>query len=218
VELKVNQSVFIAVTLFSSLAAGSPSMAQSEQQTHAPISSGRSAAAPMSAQHFAGTVSELNQFELQAAQFAVEKAQSPAVRQYAERIVQDRTKVRQNLEKTLNREDKGQPAFSRQAAQNLNQLKNASGKDFDRKFLEIMADRHREDIKLLRAYKTNGSDPATKAFAVQTLPTLLSDGAYAGGSSRKGRWVGNGASSGFVSDVTGAPSLGPAMSTMGRAR
>ena len=69
----------------------------------------------------------------------------------------------------------------------MKQLKSASGKEFDRKFLAFMAEEHRRDIKLLRSYEANGSDPAVKSFALRALPTFLGDGAYAGDASRMGR-------------------------------
>lgn len=184
----------IVITFAGSLAANLPAMAQSQKPIAPPMSSGRMAVASMSTQDFVGKVKGGSQFELQMARLALQKTQNAAVRQFAERIVADHTMVSDDLNKAVASEPRARllkvtPMPARMALE-LKQLQSASGKDFDRRFLRIMADEHREDINLLRSYQANGSDPAMKALARRALPALLADGAYAGSPAVKGRCCG----------------------------
>ena len=52
------------------------------------------------------------------------------------------------------------------------QLKAASGKDFEAKYITLQADAHRKAVALFAAYANSGDDPALKEFAKATLPTL----------------------------------------------
>jgi putative membrane protein len=148
----------------------SPAAAQSN------MTSGRTVAAPLSAQDFVNKVIGGTQFELQSARVALEKSQNPSIRAFADRMIKDHTKAGDDLKKTAAAESSIQLPqdvnIPQDMSSKLDELKAISGKDFDAKFIDIMAADHREDVNLFQAYEASGTDPAIKSFARRTLPTI----------------------------------------------
>lgn len=116
------------------------------------------------------------QFELPSAQIAVDKAKDPAVKRLADRMILDHTAASDDLKKAVEAGGKvtflEDPEITPDMQRKIDQLTTASGADFDKKFLKIMADDHKEDLSLFRSYETSGSDPAIKDFVRRTLPTI----------------------------------------------
>ncbi|WP_281060657.1 DUF4142 domain-containing protein [Mesorhizobium sp. M1A.F.Ca.IN.022.06.1.1] len=54
----------------------------------------------------------------------------------------------------------------------LGELKQASGTEFDRKYIKMQMDAHRDAVALFSTYANSGDDPALKEFAKKTLPVL----------------------------------------------
>lgn len=156
------------------LTAGALSILPAAAQSR--MSTGRMVAAPMSAQDFVTKVADGTQFELQSARIAQEKTKNPAVKALANRLIADHTKAGEDLKKTAASESAievpANPQMPDEMMRKINALKAASGKDFDARFIEIMADDHRDDIQLFKSYESEGSDPAIKSFARRTLPTI----------------------------------------------
>jgi putative membrane protein len=163
-------STAAAVALAASVFCLGPASAQSS------MSSGRTVAAPMSAQDFVTKVAGGTEFELQAASIALEKSQNPSIKAFADRLIKDHTKAGDDLKKTAAAEASVQmpqaPQVPQEMSMKLDELKSVSGKDFDSKFMDIMAADHREDVNLFKAYDAQGTDPAIKSFARRTLPTI----------------------------------------------
>lgn len=159
------------------LAAALPMTAQATHRARSHEQSGRSAANQMvSDQDFVSKVESGTQFELQAARLAVDKAQSPAVKRFAQRMVKDHTQASDDLQKTIEADPNKQLPKSASIASNMSSeiqdLQNASGKTFDAKFVDVMVDDHKNDVDLFRSYEKNGSDPKLQSFARRTLPTI----------------------------------------------
>jgi len=51
-------------------------------------------------------------------------------------------------------------------------LKTKKGKDFDKKYTDLMVSDHKEDIEAFRKESSEGKESSLKAFASKTLPTL----------------------------------------------
>ncbi|WP_292142361.1 DUF4142 domain-containing protein, partial [Mesorhizobium sp.] len=64
------------------------------------------------------------------------------------------------------------PALGPKEQQMLGELKSASGKAFDQKYIKMQTDAHKEAVALFSTYAKSGDDPAMKEFAKKTLPTL----------------------------------------------
>lgn len=156
------------------LALGVPAVTSAVAQTD--MTTGRTVAAPIAAQDFVSKVVDGTQFELQSARIAVKRAQDPAVKDLAERLIRDHTSASDDLKRTVEPDRQIKipkaPKLSADMQRKIDQLKSTSGSEFDRKFLDIMAADHEEDLELFRSYEASGSDPAIKDFARRTLPTI----------------------------------------------
>jgi putative membrane protein len=134
-----------------------------------------------STQSFVGEAQVGTQFEIQAAQIALSKTQSPGVRQFAKRMIRDHSRAGHELGRVL-AEDRqaapsqppGEPPLSSDQTEKLQHLQSLSGADFDRSYVAIMVKDHQDDVGLFRAYAHGGDDPHVKAFARKVLPMIES--------------------------------------------
>jgi len=111
--------------------------------------------------------------EVKLGQLAVSKAQTPEVKQFAQRMVDDHGKANQQLEKLAG--DKGIDAtreLDKSAQHEYNKLDKLSGAQFDREYMSHMVSDHQKDIKEFQKAAKSAKDPEVKSFAESTLPTL----------------------------------------------
>ncbi|TPJ17801.1 DUF4142 domain-containing protein [Mesorhizobium sp. B2-7-3] len=127
---------------------------------------------------FVGTVPSANEFEIQSSQLAEQKSASADVKAFAGQMIKDHTKAGEDFKQALS---KGQttasikpagPALQPKDQQMLDQLKAASGKAFDEKYVMMQTEAHKQAVALFSTYAKSGDDPALKEFAKKTLPTL----------------------------------------------
>jgi len=111
--------------------------------------------------------------EVELGQLAAEKASSPEVKKFGQRMVDDHTKANQQLEQVANKEGVTLPTTLSAKDQALkDKLSNASGEQFDQLYMSNMVRDHRQDVREFQQEAKNGKDPEVKKFAQQTLPTL----------------------------------------------
>lgn len=129
-------------------------------------------------QSFVTTVPNANEFEIQSSRLAQEKSPSADVKAFAGQMIADHTKAAEDLKAALSQ---GQttasikpagPGLQPKEQQLLDELKGLDGKDFDRKYIEMQTDAHKEAVALFSTYANSGDDPAMKEFAKKTLPVL----------------------------------------------
>jgi predicted outer membrane protein len=111
--------------------------------------------------------------EVQLGQLAAERAQSPEVKQFAQKLVQDHTQANQQLQQIaqqksveLSREVTGK---NKEA---LDKFRSLSGQEFDREFLKHQAKHHEKDIRTFEQVANTSTDQEVKQFAQQVLPVL----------------------------------------------
>lgn len=112
--------------------------------------------------------------EIQLSQIAQQKATRDDVKQLAGRMVQDHTRTSQELKSIAGKHNATLPtALDRKHQQAVEKLqgKTASA-DFDRQYLKLLLDDHRQAVSLFRAEAKSGKNPEAKAFAAKTLPAL----------------------------------------------
>ena len=116
---------------------------------------------------------EAGHAEVAAGRIAEKKAQSPAVKAFAERMVKDHTATNDTLGKLAN--SKGVPLptgpSSAQKAMNKN-LEKKSGDSFDQDYVQGQIKAHEDTVKLLQNEMAEGKDADAKAFAGETLPKV----------------------------------------------
>ena len=111
--------------------------------------------------------------EVQLGQLAQQKGASSAVKDFGAMMVSDHTAANNKLKavaaaKQVSLPDS--PSLMQEATKK--KLDMMSGDSFDKSYVKGMIDDHKDDIKEFQKEASEGKDPAVKAFAVATLPTL----------------------------------------------
>src|ERR1700744_2087986 len=111
--------------------------------------------------------------EIQTAQMAKQKAESPQVKTFADRMITDHTQANTDLQQIAQQENLALPTEpskqERSAAQRVGDM---TGAAFDRTYAQEEVRDHQQDIALFQQEADSGRDPALKQFAQKTLPTL----------------------------------------------
>lgn len=108
--------------------------------------------------------------EAQDGRLAVEKGASTAVRSYGRRMVRDQETLLAELKKLAAKKNVAlPPGISNKKERGHDKLEDKSGSDFDKKFIQRMADGHERDIKLFRK-ALDSKDADVRAFAEKYLP------------------------------------------------
>ncbi|OHV89669.1 DUF4142 domain-containing protein [Mesorhizobium sp. ORS 3428] len=129
-------------------------------------------------QTFVATVPNANEFEIQSSKLAQQKSPSADVKAFAAQMIADHTKAGQDFKAALSQGQTtssikpSDSALQPKQKQQLDELKGASGKDFDKKYIEMQSDAHKDAVALFSTYAKSGEDPAIKEFAKKTLPVL----------------------------------------------
>ena len=129
-------------------------------------------------QTFVTTAPNANAFEIESSKLAQEKSASADVKAFAAEMIKDHTKAGEDFKAAMSQ---GQttasikpagPALQPKEQQMLDELKAATGKDFDAKYIKMQTDAHKDAVALFSTYANSGDDPAMKEFAKKTLPVL----------------------------------------------
>lgn len=120
---------------------------------------------------FVKVVSSSNAFEIESSKLAEQKAKDGDVKEFAKQMIADHTKAAEELKKAA-KSDGAEPPLAPKHAAMLETLKGASDQDFQALYIEMQATAHMEAVSLFATYAKGGDDPALKAFAEKTLPTL----------------------------------------------
>jgi putative membrane protein len=124
------------------------------------------------ARHFIILASIGNLQEIVSGKLAAQKAVDPAVRAFGKQMIADHSKAQAQLMQLVKAKGINIPpqATGEQVAAPM--LEKASGEDFDRVYIHMMAPDHRQTVIMFQNYALGGKDRDVKAFAQQTLPTL----------------------------------------------
>jgi putative membrane protein len=111
--------------------------------------------------------------EVQLGQLATEKADSPDVKQFGQKMVDDHSKANDQLKQVASNKGVTVPdKLSAKDAATKARLEKLSGKAFDRAYMRDMVTDHTKDVSEFRTEAKTAKDPDVKSFASQTLPTL----------------------------------------------
>lgn len=110
-------------------------------------------------------------YEVAAGKIAVERAQSPDVKAFAQEMVDAHTKTSDKLKELISANNiKETPPASvdtrRQAM--LDHLRGAKAADFDHRYMSQQVAAHKEANILMRGYAKDGDNAAIKSFAAET--------------------------------------------------
>jgi len=100
-------------------------------------------------------------------------AASAKVKQFGQMMVTDHTKANTELKAVAAKKNVTVPPAPAQEQQDhINDLKTKKGAEFDKAYVDMMVDDHKEDISKFEDEAKNGKDADVKAFAAKTLPVL----------------------------------------------
>src|SRR5205823_120103 len=111
--------------------------------------------------------------DVELGRLAAEKASNEHIRKFGERMVEDHTKVGDELKGIASAKQieipAGLPPRERALRDRLSRL---SGRAFDRAYIQAMVNDHATAVRLFKHQAYAGKDGETIAFASKTLPTL----------------------------------------------
>ncbi len=111
--------------------------------------------------------------EVELGKMASTSAASAKVKEFGRMMVTDHTKANTELKSVAAKKNVTVPATPAEKQQNhINDMKAKKGADFDKDYVDMMVDDHKEDISKFEDESKNGKDPDVKAFATKTLPVL----------------------------------------------
>jgi putative membrane protein len=111
--------------------------------------------------------------EVELGKLATEKAASPEVKQFGQRMVDDHGKANDQLKQVASQKGITVPEkLNAKDAATKARLEKLSGKAFDRAYMQDMVADHTKDVSEFRTESKSAKDPDVKSFASQTLPTL----------------------------------------------
>jgi putative membrane protein len=111
--------------------------------------------------------------EVQAAKLAEQKSQSDAVKQFAQKMVEDHTQNNDELAKLAQSKGLTPPADPNATQQKQEaKLEGLDGAKFDRAYIRDQIQDHLAMLRLMQREASNGKDPDLKTFAQQTATVV----------------------------------------------
>ena len=111
--------------------------------------------------------------EVELGKLAVAKAQSPEVKAFGQKMIDDHSKANNELKELAVRKNFVVPSdVSPSQKSMIEKLGKLSGADFDKAYVDAMVDDHETDVKLFKDEADGGKDGDVKAWAGKTLSTL----------------------------------------------
>ena len=124
-------------------------------------------------QKFLMEASQGGMLEVQLGRLATERAASPAVKQFGQRMVDDHTRSSNELKELAAKKGIALPQeLSSEQKSMVSDLSKLSGSEFDEEYIEGMVEDHEKDVEHFGEQAKTGTDNEVKAFAAKTLPTL----------------------------------------------
>ena len=169
--VKLGSAVVLGVLLTGSGLFAQVPKASSGEQNHALDKVTQAEGTPD--QMFLKTAIEGNNGEIAAAKMALKKSKNDQVKQFAQKMVDDHTKMLGDLHQVeqgqkLRYEDKPSPM----AVQMSMKLKGLSGAAFDKAFVDGMVKDHEDDVRDFTKESETGTNASVKEAATKSLPTI----------------------------------------------
>jgi putative membrane protein len=122
---------------------------------------------------FAKKAAQGSMAEVEAGKLAVSNGQSAEVKKFGQRMVDDHSKANEDLKAAAAKQNIDLPtSVSPKQKQDADKLAKLKGAEFDKEYSSMMLKDHEKDVAEFKKEAASGSDPAIKAFAQKTLPTL----------------------------------------------
>jgi putative membrane protein len=111
--------------------------------------------------------------EVELGNVAISNASSQRVKDFGQQMVTDHTKAGQELKNLVAGQNMAVPtALDDDKQKKINDMKQKTGNDFDKDYMDMMVNDHKKDVDKFRKESTDGNDSTIKVWAGNTLPTL----------------------------------------------
>lgn len=130
---------------------------------------------PLMAPGFLSQAGSANQWEIASSQLALQASTNPAVRNYANMLIADHTRLGQAVGAAATSAGLAPPSPVLLPAQQamLDQLRAAgTGPNFDMAYQQAQISAHQQAIQLMQNYAASGDVPALRTVASQAIPTM----------------------------------------------
>ena len=137
---------------------------------------------------YVGMAAASDMYEIQSSQLALTRAQTPALRDFAQMLITDHTNTTRQLTAAATAAGMAPPApaLLPMQVQMLNQLQGTGGGDFDRVYASQQVQAHQMALALHSNYAQNGDAEPLRAVASAAVPVIQhhldTAGQLAGGS------------------------------------
>lgn len=122
---------------------------------------------------FAVEAANAGMTEVELGKLAQEKAVNPRVKNFGAMMVQDHTNAGDELKKLATAKNITLPAVAGdEAKKHMDDLSKKSGKDFDKSYMNMMLDGHKDVLKKFQKAASDLNDADIKNFASSTIPTI----------------------------------------------
>lgn len=156
------------------LCLSAPALAQPANDTSAPTipKSQLDATPAFSPYAFVATAAASNDFEMKAAELALQRAGDPEVKAFAQMMLDDHAKAQKELIAAgeADKVEIGQPGVDGEQDGILGKLEPTKGAEFDRLYVETQVLAHKRSVSLFQGYQDG--DTNLHKFAQKSLPTL----------------------------------------------
>jgi putative membrane protein len=129
----------------------------------------------MSTREFVTTAAVANKFEIDSSQLALKQSRSRMVRDFARHMVEDHSQAGEDMHDALARARTRVTPPARLDAKHremMDRLRGLRGSSFDREYIRMQMNAHRDAVHLFSDYAKTGGDRTIRNFAAETLPTL----------------------------------------------
>ena len=124
-------------------------------------------------QEFISDAASGGMMEVELGTMAVQNASSQDVKDFGRKMIDDHSKVNDELKSIAAAENVPVPAQLKTTNRDeVDKLSKLSGSDFDKEYINTMVEDHQKDIKDFEDMAQNAQSPDLKAFAQKQLPIL----------------------------------------------
>ena len=122
-------------------------------------------------QQFVQDASQAGATEIAASKLALQRSNNPRIKQFAQQMIADHTKLARNLDVIASEKGLGAPPGADAAL--LGKLQTLQGADFDQAFVEQVAvGGHRKAVELFQKESQSGQNEQLKSAAAHALPVI----------------------------------------------
>lgn len=110
--------------------------------------------------------------ELEVSRLAQEKASSQEIKDFARQLEQDHSAANSKLKELASQKNVDLPTDMGKHATQVDKLRNLSGDQFDRAWINMQVQHHKKDVNEFTKHSNRAMDSDVKTFASSTVPKL----------------------------------------------